>query len=155
MYKHCDISDKYVSLHDCHATNISYENGIITFIFSNGIWVTNEHPSNELGKTVRTDMAEVKFNLDFGNEDDITVYVFEEKFRKTLRQEWQLSKLIECVNNENYTIEFLYQYKGYHSMIIECWLWSNKKPYHQECEIKVALKDVKYYWNELCEDKEW
>ena len=39
MYKHCDISDKYVSLHDCHASNILYENGVMTFIFPNGIWI--------------------------------------------------------------------------------------------------------------------
>ena len=155
MYKHCDISDKYVSLHDCHASNILYENGVMTFIFPNGIWILKDHPCNELDNTVRTDMAEVKFMLDSRNIDDLTVYVFEEKFKKTYRQEWQLFKLMEYVNNKNYTIEFLYQYYGYQSMIIECCLWSKKKPYHQECEIKISFQDVKYYWNELCEDKEW
>ena len=149
MYKHCDIGDKNISLHDCHATNIFYENRVITFIFPDGIWVTNEHPSNELGKTVRTDMAEVKLYLDSESEDDITVYIFEEKFKKTFREEWELSKLMEHVNNKNCTLEFLYQYKGYNSMIIKCWLWSNKKPYHRECELKLLLKDVKYCWNKL------
>ena len=155
MYKHCDINDKYVSLHDCHATNILYENGVMTFVFPDGIWILDENPENGFHKTVRTDMAVVKLFLDSKDEEDITVYVFEEKYKKTFRQEWQLSKLMEYVNNKNYTIEFLYQYNGYHSMIIECWLWSKKKPYHQECEIKVSFQDVKYYWNELCKDREW
>lgn len=154
MYKHCYISDEYISLHDCHATRVLYENGVITFVFPNGIWVAKENPGNKLCKTVRTDMAEVKFSLDSGSEDDINVYVFEEKFKRTVREEWKLSKLMEHINDRNCTLEFLYQYKGYNSMIIECWLWSNKKPYHRECELKLLTKDVKYCWNELCEERE-
>jgi len=152
MYKHCDINDEYISLHDCHATNISYENGIIIFAFPKGIWVINEHPCNELGETVRTGMAEVRLRLDSGIEDDITVYIYEKKFKKTIREEWSLSKLMKHINDKHCTLEFLYQYKGYHSMIIECWLWSDKKPYHRECELKLSLKDVTYCWNELCDD---
>ena len=155
MYKYCDINDEYISLHDCHATKIIYENGILTFVFNDGIWVTQGHPSNSSDKTLRTDVAEVKFYLKYGNECDITMYVFEEEVKKTVREEWKISKLIESVNNEKYTLEFLYQYKGYNSVLIECWLWSDKEPYHRECELKLSLTDVKYYWNGLCEDREW
>ena len=155
MYKHCDISDEYISLHDCHATKVTYENGVLTFVFQEGIWVVQGHPSNTTDKTLRTDVAEVEFYLENGDECDITLYVFEEQSKKTVREEWELTKLIECINNEKYTLEFLYQYKGYHSMIIECWLWSDKKPYHRECELKLSLKGVKYCWNDLCEEKEW
>lgn len=155
MYKHCDVSDAYISLHDCHAASILYENGVITFTFPDGIWVTNECPDNALKKTVRTDMAEVQISLDLKSEDDITVYIFEERFRKTLRKEWKLSKLMEYVNHKKCTLEFLYQYKGYRSMIIECCLWSKRKPHHRECELKVSLQDIRYYWNELCEEREW
>ena len=154
MYKHCDVSNEYISLHDCHATSILYENGVITFIFPDGIRVTNEHLNNELGKTVLTDMAEVKLYLDSGSEDDITVYIFEEKLKKTIREEWKLSKLMKFINEKNCTLEFLYQYKGYNSMIIECCLWSNKKPYHRECELRLSIKEVKYCWNELYEERE-
>ena len=66
-----------------------------------------------------------------------------------------MSKLIECVNSEKYTVEFLYQYKGYNSIIIECWIWSDKKPYHRECELKISLTNVEYCWNDLCKDREW
>lgn len=155
MYKHCDIDDEYLSLHDCHATKVINENGVLTFVFNDGIWVAQGHPSNIADKTLRTDVAEVEYYLESGEECDITLYVFEEKSKKTVREEWELAKLIECVNSEKYTLEFLYQYKGYNSVIIECWLWSDKKPYHRECEIKLSLKDVKYCWNDLCEDKAW
>ena len=49
MYKHCDINDKYVSLHDCHATNILYENGVMTFVFPDGIWILDENPEKPKG----------------------------------------------------------------------------------------------------------
>lgn len=152
MYSHCDVDSEYISLHDCHATNIKYENGVLSFVFQDGIWVIKGHPSNMTDKTVRTDVAEVKFCLESGDECDITLYVFEEKFKKTVRDEWELSKLMECVNSGSYTLEFLYQYKGYHSMIIECWLWSDKRPYHRECELKLSLTEVRYCWNDLCEE---
>ncbi len=153
MYKHCD-DDRFISLHDCHATEVLYENGILTFVFDDGIWIAKGHPSNVVDKIVRTDVAEVKFCLETGDEYDISLYVFERKLKNVVRKEWELSKLIKCVNDEKYTLEFLYQYKGFNSMIIECWLWSDKKPYHRECELKLSLTDVKYYWNNLCEDIE-
>ena len=33
---------------------------------------------------------------------------YEEKFKNTIRKEWELSKLMEHINNMNYTLEFLY-----------------------------------------------
>lgn len=155
MYKHCEEDNQYLSLHDCHATEMLYDEGVLTFIFQDGIWITKEHSYNEIGKIVRTDKAEVKFYLDSGDEDDITIYVFDKKLKKTYRQELQLIELIELLNRGNHTLEFLYQYKGYNSMIVECCLWSKKKPYHRECEIKLLLKATKYCWNNLCEDREW
>ena len=152
MYKHCDVDNEYISLHDCHAIEILCKKGILTFVFQEGIFITEGHPKNTVGKTVRTDKAEVKFCLEAGDEKDITIYVFEEKFKNTVRQEWELSKLIESVNNKKYRLEFLYQYKGYNSMIIECCLWSDKKPYCRECVLKLSVKSVKYYWNELSEE---
>ena len=153
MYKYCDI-DNNISLHDCYATKILYENGNLTFVFPDGIWITKEHPNNETDKTVRTDMAEVRYFLYLGKECDVIVYVFRQKFNKTIREEWSLSKLIEHVNNNNCRLEFLYQYKNDVSRIIECSLWADKRPYSRECQLHLVIKDVKYYWNNLCEEKE-
>ena len=155
MWKHCGNDDEYVSLHDCHATKITYENGVLTFVFEDGVWIIKGHPSNLVDATVRTDMAEARFYLESGDECDVTFYVFEEEDQKTIRENWELLKMMETVNSGRCTLEFLYQYKGYHSMIIECWLWSDKKPYHRECELKLSLTDIKYCWNDLCEDRKW
>ena len=154
MYKHCDVNDKCISLHDCRATKILYEKGVLTFVFNEGFWISKDHTDNVTNKIVLTDKAEVSFNLKSNNIYDITIFVFEEKFKKTIREEWQLSKLIEQINEKGCTLEFAYRYNGNNSIIIECWLWSKKKPYHRECELRLSLKDEKYYWNNLCEDKE-
>ena len=79
----------------------------------------------------------------------------EEKFKKTIREEWKLSQLIEHINNQKCTLEFLYQYKGYNSRVIDCWFWSDKKPFHRECLIKLRIEKVEYCWNNLCGDREW
>ena len=63
MWKHGDTDDNYVSLHDCHATKISYENGALTFVFDDGIWIVKGHSGNMADKTLRTDAEEVKFYL--------------------------------------------------------------------------------------------
>ena len=154
-FKHYDIDDSYISLHDCHVTKVIYEDGIMTFVFDDGIWIIDKHPSNDLNKIVRTDEARVKFRLVTGEAYDVTLYIYEKKFKKTFRKEWDLDKLSEMINKKNYTLEMLYEYKGYNSMIIECWLWSDKKPYSRECELKISVTDVEYCWNNLLEDREW
>lgn len=151
MYKHCETNDEHISLHDCHATNATYEKGVLTFCFDDGIWIS----SNTLNKTVRTDKACVKFYLETGEECDVSIYVVEQKLKRFIRKELQISKLLDSINNINYTLEFLYQYKGYNSMVIDCWLWSDKKPFHRECQIKLRVEKVEYCWNNLCEDREW
>ena len=151
MYKHCEMNDEHMSLHDCHATDVTYENGILTFCFEDGIWIS----SDTLNKTVRTDKACVKFYLETEEDYDISVYVFEKILKLTIRKEWHISKLLECINSKKFTLEFLYQYNGYNSRVIDCWLWSDRKPFHRECQIKLRVEKVEYYWNNLCEDREW
>lgn len=155
MWKHCDTTDEYISLHDCHGTKVSYQEGILTFGFEDGIWIVPGHPDNTSDKTVRTDEAEVKFFLESADESDIRMYIFEEEGKKTIRKEWEIADLLEHVNSGKGTLEFLYQYKGYGTWIMECWLWSKKKPYHRECELKISLAGAEYCWNDLCEDREW
>ena len=155
MWKHCDTTDEYISLHDCHATKVSYEKGILTFGFEDGIWVVSGHPDNLVDKTVRTDEAEVKFFLEGRDESGLSIYVFKEVGSKVIRKTWELSNLLDHVNRGKGTLEFLYQYKGYGTLIIECWLWSKKKPYHKECQMKLFLTGAEYCWNDLSEDRAW
>lgn len=73
----------------------------------------------------------------------------------TIRKEWCMSKLLECINTKKFALEFLYQYKGYNSRVIDCWLWSNTPPFHRESQMKLRIEKVEYCWNDLCEDREW
>ena len=155
MYKHCDINNEFISLHDCRVTKILYEKDIITFVFDGGIWLLPNHPNNATNKMILTDKAEVSFTLEFTSIKEPIMLVFEERFKNTICKKWNLYKLIHCINDKRNTLEFLYRFNGYNSIIIECCLWSSKKPYHRECELKLSIKDEKYYWNSISQNKEY
>ncbi|MBQ9767103.1 MAG: hypothetical protein IJW37_03260 [Lachnospiraceae bacterium] len=156
MYQHYDKDGMAVSLHDCYAEKAAFENGVLTFYFPDGFWIGADHKENSTGTTVRTDASEVRFQLEFGEAEDATVYVFMEgKPGEAIRKEWKLSKLLEGINSGTYRLEFLYQYRGYLQQNIDCWLWSEKKTYHMECELRLRVKDVTYCWNRVVENRTW
>ena len=91
-----------------------------------------------------------------GKDYDVTVYVFKRAFgKKTVGIEWTLHELIENINAGKCKLEFLYQYLDYSARMVECELHFDKKPYHQECIIKISAPEVSYYWNRLREDCSW
>lgn len=152
MYKYCDFNDEFISLHDCHATKVLYDKKNLSFIFDDGICVIPGHISNKTDKNIYTGKACVVFSLETGDECDVCIYVFKDKLKKTFREEWKLSKLIDNVNNNKYSIEFLYLYKGYNSMIVECVLWRDEIPHHLECQLKISFNSVRYQWNYLSDE---
>ncbi len=155
-FSHCDMDDKYLSLHDCVAERAYFENGILGFEFPDGFWVSPDHPESGLSDLVRTDLSKVEYTLENGADFDITVYVFRKNlFGKTIRVEWTLQELINNINSGKCRLEFLYQYVGFNSRIIECDLRLNKKPYHRECVMNVYAPQISYYWNRLREDRVW
>ncbi|MDE5780343.1 MAG: hypothetical protein K2I03_02545 [Lachnospiraceae bacterium] len=155
-YKYHDNEGSNISLHDCRATSTSVNNGILSFYFPDGFWLGENHSDNYLKKTVRTDESKVDFHLVYKDVEDITIYIFtEEKKGKTIREECDLKNFISCINDGSYELEFLYQYKGYNSIILNCWIWFNEKPYSKECELVISTSKTAYYWNKLCEDRSW
>jgi len=155
-FLHCDHSEQYLTLHDCIAERAYFENGKLGFEFDDGFWVSPNHPESRLDKLVRTDFSKVEYTLTDGKDYDVTVYVFQSSVgKKTVRTEWTLRELVNNINAGKYKLEFLYQYVEYHSRIVECELKRNKKPYHQECMLKISASEVSYYWNHLREDRPW
>ena len=155
-YKHCDTSDACLSLHDCVASKVSLENGVLSFYFDNGIWICPTHETNDSGEVVRSDAARVDWFLQDLSEPSITVYVFTEKrFRRAIRKEWSLEKLLDAINSEKCSLEFLYRYKDDNEEIISCVLGFRKRPFSKECQIQIAFSRVEYRWNDLCKDKVW
>lgn len=155
-FAHCDTDEKYLTLHDCVAERAYFENGKLGFEFNDGFWVSPDHPESNLSELVRTDFSKVEYTLEDGADYDVTVYVFKKNlFKKTIRVEWTIQELINNINNGKCKLEYLYQYVDYSSRIVECELKLNKKPYRQECILKISAREVSYYWNNLREDCPW
>ena len=155
-FSHCDNNEKYLTLHDCIAERAYFENGKLGFEFNNGFWIVPNHPDSNLSETVRTDFSKVEYTLPDGDDNNVTVYVFEETiFKKTIRTEWSVRKLIDQINNGKCKLEFLYQYPDAYSRILECELIFSKNHHRKECWIKMDAFSASYYWNILREDCQW
>ncbi len=155
-FSHIDHNENHLSLHDCIAERAYFENGNLGFEFNDGFWISPDHPDSNLSKIVKTDLSKVEYALEDGNEYDVTIYVFRETFfKKIVRTEWTIQNLINKINSGKYKLEFLYQYIDYNSRIVECKLICDKKPYRQECIMKISSSSVSYYWNNLREDRPW
>lgn len=156
IFSHCDKSDSYISLHDCKAERAWFENGILGFEFSDGFWITPDHPESHLDVLVRTDASKVEFVLLDGDEFDVQIFVVEENlFKQAVTKEWSVHKLVKEINSGKCELEFLYQYVDGCSRIVECDLWSRKKPYCRDFNMKLHLREVRYHWNKILEDRVW
>lgn len=156
MYQHCELTDDFLSLHDCSAEKIEFQDGVLSFLFPEGFWITSQHPQNESDKTVSTDAAQVDFQITEGEIEGVCIYTFREnKEGLTIRKSWEPLDFIDAVNRGDYRIEFLTQYKSFQSMLFLCWVWFDQPPYHAECEIILDVEKVVYRWNQLRYDWVW
>ena len=155
-FSHCDHEDQYLSLHDCIAERAYFENGKLGFEFSDGFWVSPDHPESHLSNLVRTDFSKVEYTLEDGGDYDVTVYVFTRSFgEKAVGTEWTVRELVNKINAGECKLEFLYQYLGYNSRRIVCELHFDKEPLRKGCILKISAPEVSYYWNNLREDRPW
>ena len=155
-FLHNDREEQFLSLHDCRANRAELRDGVLSFRFEEGFWVTQSHPENPTGKTVRTGPGRVDYVLREADGDDVAVEVFTRlRWPHALRTSWELPKLLQAINEKHWELEILYQYPGGWDRIVECWLWFPRKPYHRECRLKLDVQGVFYRWNDLCPEKEW
>ena len=155
-YLHNETNEQNLSLHDCRADRMELKDGVQSFWFSEGFWVTSVHPENPTGKTVRTDAARVDFLLRNPGGEDVGADVFHcLKSPFALRRSYDLLRFMEIVNRPGWGLEFLYQYPDYWNRIIECVLCLPKRPYWKECQLKLDVSEVIYRWNNLRPDEEW
>lgn len=156
MYKHCDSNDCYISLHDCHAEKMSFDNGILSFVFPDGFWITQQHSLNSSENTVRTSSSQVDFQIIYEEVDGIEISVFRKKRNgMVIREDWEAMNFINAVNAGDFKIEFISQYKSYQSYLFKCWVLFDRKPYHSECEIILHSESALYRWNDLRYDCCW
>ncbi len=146
-----------LTLHDCIADKISFENNTLCFCLPDGFWITPHHKENSSEKTVRTDASVVGFPIkDIG---DTMVYVFTRHrflwFRKTSVAIWDMEQLISLVNSGKCTLEFITQYRTYGEQMWHCAIRSNKKPYYRECQLYLPETEATFFWNNLRPEREW
>ena len=159
-FKHMDPDEfhgKELTLHDCIADKISFDNNTLRFFLPDGFWITPHHKANSSEKTVRTDASAVDFSVE--DIDDTMVRVFTRHrwigFRNTSVELWDMTHLISQVNNGKCTIEFITQYKCHYEQMWLCAIRSSKKPHYRECHLHLPSTNVTFYWNTLCMDREW
>ena len=155
-FAHCDVDEKCLALHDCVAERAYFENGKLGFEFNDGFWIFPDHPESNLPDLVRTDFSKVEYALENGEDCDVTVYVFKRSFgKKMVGREWTGRELVDNINSGKCKLEFLYQYVDCTVRMVECELHFDKKPYCKECIMKISAPQVRYYWNNLREDRRW
>ncbi|NME35166.1 MULTISPECIES: hypothetical protein [Fusobacterium] len=155
MYKHCDLDDSYINLHDCCVEKINFDNGILSFIFPNGFWIMQQHSLNNSENTVLTSSSQVSFSIIDKKIDGIKIYMLNEENGIIVREKWNTIDFINAVNNGYFKIEFTKQYKSYQCFHFECWVWFDKEPYYSGCEIILYSENALYYWNDLRYDCCW
>lgn len=87
QFLHNDREEQLLSLHDCRANRAELRDGVLSFRFEEGFWVTQSHPENPTGKTVRTGPGRVDYVLREADGDDVAVEVF-------TRLRWP--RIVEC-----------------------------------------------------------
>ena len=157
-FQHCDpdaFHGMELTLYDCVADRISYENNTLRFYLPDGFWVTPHHRANTCGKVVRTDAALVDFSIEDLGDISIAVFTRHRWLRKTTVAYWDMEQLIAEVNSGKCTLEFVTQYRTYGEQLWHCSIRSGKKPYFRECQLQLPNTAATFYWNVLRYDREW
>ncbi len=90
MFRFVETDDRLISLHDCRAEKMCYQNGVLSFLFSDGIWVLPQQTQNQCGQTVRTGLAQVDIPILDEEIDGASFYIFKKNRKgKTVREEWE------------------------------------------------------------------
>ena len=145
---------KELTLHDCYAEKITYQDGILRFSLLDGFWITPHHEGSDLDKVVRTDAAQVDFRID--DIDFVYAAMFTRHlFRKNTVEYWDASRLMDLVNSNRCTFEFIDQYRTHYEQMWRCALHSKKRPYYRELQLHLPDTEAVYHWNRLRPDWEW
>ncbi len=132
MYQYNVVNSENLSLHDCRANRMSWEDGILSFFIPDGIWIV------EKGEAIKTNSSRVDFEVMDKNVDDVDIYLFRKtRSGKVIREQWKVDNFINAVNEGTFEVEFLYKYLGYQYILYKCCVWFKKAPYCYECEIEM------------------
>ena len=157
-YKHRDADDfrdEKIWLHDCNVDEITFEDGILRFYFSDGFWITPLHGENQWEKPLRTN--EAMLELADVREDAVTLSVFAPTlFNRRKTACWQLKDLMTFINHDKGSLEFICRRMSSETQQIwECELHSLSKPYLRTCELRLPKTNAAFCWNDILLHREW
>ena len=142
-YKHTDFSGDFISLHDCTATEISYEDGVLSFTFDGGVWMKEIHHANKADKNERTGKATVVLYPATAP----AVHIFKKGlFGKMTKKELSTDALCQLVNSNSTELKILGQYPSDNGTLIKCWAKEKKSDKVSECHIELKATKCRYYW---------
>ena len=140
-YNHTDFSGDFISLHECSANEISYENGVLSLNFNDGIRLKEKHHASKLCKHTG------KARVDFAVAAAPAIFIFKKNlFGKLTKKELTVDALAELVNGNNTTLEILGTYHSDNGTLIKCWAKDKKSDKVSECHIELAPSKTTYYW---------
>ncbi len=149
-----DFQDKTIILHDCVAEKIVFVDGVLRFCFPDGFWVTPLHRQNHLDKTLKTG-ASVMDVLDVERNAVTVSVIIPTIFKKHKTVSLRFQDLMDLVNAENCSIEFISRNVTDALQIWECEIHSPKKPYHRTCYLHLPKTQTVFRWDDLCVHREW
>lgn len=152
MYNHIEYTDEFITLHDCEAERIIFDNNVLSFVFSDGFWITDKNPFNESDNIVRTDCSQVDFEI---IDDEIEIYVFEKENGRVLREQWEIQSFGKAVNDKDFKVEFIDRYNGTETVLFKGFIHFDRVPFRKECEIILHIVNEKYMWNVPRYDRIW
>lgn len=145
MYRHTQMTDAGISLHDRTVSGLSWEEGKLSLLFSEG-FLFQAAPEKEYAPT---GPARVEHFLRALGRGDITVHIFTLKHSgKAIREEWEISRLCDYVNKGTGRLEYLYTFRSGWTWILRCSLFAERRPYTRECEIELPVEQSIYCWDD-------
>lgn len=129
-----------VSLHDCRASKISYEDGFVTFFFPDGFYLLDG------GGATLTGDATMRCRLIYRVDDDFAVRSEKRTFLGKIVREVDPHKFVDTVNEENRSFEFVSTYRSYEFILFTGCLWSDKAPHVRDYEIELHTDEIEYSW---------
>lgn len=134
-----------VSLHDCRADKIQYDEQYIKFHIPDGFYIIQDKKDPASAESFN---AEVTCHFADKYEDHFSVSVFRKNvFGKIIREDWT-DRFVSEINSGRFVFEFVYTYRSYHGVLFKGYIWQDRKPWWKECEIELKVDEITYSWDE-------
>lgn len=146
-----------ISLHDCYVTKIQKQDDLLTFFFDDGFWIIETNPQNPYKKTLSTSASMLQFknpqqaNLSFCKPETNKEKLFAQK-----NAPLSLDVLINRLDADEWACEIItenhsdWKHGWYYG-----WFHFKAAPFHIPFELSLSFEEVRYTWNEICENRPW